>query len=205
MSAPTVSRGARAGAVALLAALLAGCGSSSKGLIPTANAGLLQQDFANVEQFVASGDCAHALGWIHQANIHLAALPPTVNAGLKAQLQAGIADLTVSAARECAQNATATTSTTSATSTTSIVSTSTSATSSSPTTTSSAVVTTSASSPTPPVTTGNNGGTGFSSSSTATGGGNAAPGGGGGGNGNGQGGNGQGNGQGNGAGGVGAP
>lgn len=197
MSSRTISRGARGGAIAVVAALLAGCGGSGKGLIPTANAGLLQQDFANVEQFVASGDCVHALGWIHQANIHLAALPSSVNAGLKAQLQAGIADLAVSAARECAQNATASTSTTtSTTSTTSIVSTSTSVSSSSPATTSSAVVTTSASSPTPPVTTGNNGGTGLSSSSTATGGGNPAP----------VGGGGQGaNGQGNGAGGVGAP
>ncbi len=202
MSPPTPARGARAGVVGHLAALLAGCGSSGKGLIPTANAGTLQQDFANVQQFVGSGDCTHALGWIHQAQIHLAALPASVNAGLRAQLQAGLADLAVSAARECAQNATASTSTTtSTTSTTSTASTSTSVSSSTPTTTSSTIVTTSASSPIPSVTPGNNGGTGVSSTTTAPAGGSPAPVGG-----NGQGGNGQGgNGQGNGAGGVGAP
>ena len=46
-----------------------------------------------MQQFVAAGDCVHALGWIHQAQIHLAPLPASVNAGLKAQLQAGLADL----------------------------------------------------------------------------------------------------------------
>ncbi len=202
MRTATISRAAVASAIVLGATALAGCGGSSKGLIPTANAGTLQNDFANVEQFVSSGDCAKALGWIHQAQLHLAALPSSVNAGLRAQLALGIQDLATSAVSECAQNVTTSTTTTSTTSSTSSsATTSTSATTT--TTTSSVITTTTTSSPIPSVTPGNNGGTPPIVTTTATA--TFVPGGGqgqGNGQGNGSGGSGQG---GNGAGGVGAP
>jgi hypothetical protein len=80
------------------AVLVGGCGSS-KALIPTTNAGALQNDLAYVEQFVAAGNCVKALGWVAAARRDLARLPASVDAGLRAQLQAGVADLATSAAQ----------------------------------------------------------------------------------------------------------
>jgi hypothetical protein len=191
MTARAIFRAGQAGALVVTAAVLAGCGSGSKALIPTANAGLLQNDFANVEQFVAAGNCTKARGWIASAQRHLAALPSTVNAGLLAQLRAGVADLATSAQNECAQNATtSTSSTTTQTSSSSLITT---VSSSTPTSSSSSAVTTSSSSSIPtPTTTNPSGGVSPVTTSTAAvpptttnqGGGNGVPGG----NGNGVGG-----------------
>ena len=111
MIARAVSRGAGPGALVLGAVLLAGCGSGSKALIPSTDAANLQNDFAMIQQFVSSGDCVKTAGWIHQAQLHLAALPASVDPGLHARLTLGIADLSASALRECAQNAVSTSTT----------------------------------------------------------------------------------------------
>lgn len=198
MIARPILRGAGGGALVLGAVLLAGCGSSNKALIPSTDAANLQNDFAMIQQFVSTGDCVKTAGWIHQAQLHLAALPAGVDPGLHARLTLGIADLSASALRECAQNA-VTTSTTATTTTSSPISSSSATTSASSTlaTSSSSIVTTITSSAPPTSTGGNNGGTPPITSSSAT----AAPAPG---PGNGQG-NGNGNGQGNGAGGAAAP
>jgi hypothetical protein len=192
----TIPRVAGAGAALLTAALLAGCGGSSKALIPTANAAALQNDVNYVGQFVAAGNCVKSRGWIAAAQRDLARLPASVNAGLVAQLQAGVADLATSAQQECLQNAVSSTSTTSATSTTSSLSASTSAltsvSSSTPATTSatSSIVTSSTASPAPTSSSLPGGGVSppatTSTPAPAPGGGNQAPAGGNqGGNGNG--------------------
>jgi len=173
-----------AGATATIGAvaLLTGCGGSSKGLLPTTDAGSLQNDFANIEQFVSVGNCAKALGWVASAQRHLAALPSSVDAGLRAQLQVGVVDLAAAARRECAANATASTSTTSTSSSSSTPQTS-SQTSSSQTATTTASSTT-ASTPSPSVTTSSpSGGVSPTTSSATLSTGQAAPGGGAGANG----------------------
>jgi hypothetical protein len=126
-----------AGLLGVSAALLVACGGSGKGLIPTANAGPLQSDFEAVAQAAESGEgsCTATEAAIEKTESDYAALPATVDAGLRKTLNVGIANLRRRALALCAQPLPQTTSTsTTKTSTTPTTATSTQ-TMSTPTTT----------------------------------------------------------------------
>ena len=108
-----------AGLLGVSAALLVACGSSGKGLIPTANAGPLQSDFEAVAQAAESGEgsCTATEAAIEKTESDFAALPATVDAGLRKTLSVGIANLRRRALALCAQPLPQTTSTTRASST----------------------------------------------------------------------------------------
>jgi hypothetical protein len=113
-----------AGLLGVSAALLVACGSSGKGLIPSANAGPLQSDFEAVAQAAESGEgsCTATEAAIEKTESDFAALPATVDAGLHKTLSAGIANLRRRALALCAQplpQATVTTKTNAPTTTTS--------------------------------------------------------------------------------------
>ena len=105
-----------AGLLGVSAALLVACGSSGKGLIPTANAGPLKSDFEAVAQAAQSGEgnCTATNAAISKTEADFAALPSTVDAGLHKTLSVGISNLRRRALALCAQplpQATSTTST----------------------------------------------------------------------------------------------
>ncbi len=102
-----------AGLLGVSAALLVACGSSGKGLIPTANAGPLQSDFEAVAQAAESGEgsCTATEAAIQKTESDFAALPATVDAGLRKTLDAGIANLKRRALALCTQPLSQTTST----------------------------------------------------------------------------------------------
>jgi len=89
----------------IAAALLVACGSSGKGLIPTANAGPLQSDFEAVAQAAQSGEgsCTATEAAIAKTESDFAALPSTVDRGLHKTLGLGIANLRRRALALCAQ------------------------------------------------------------------------------------------------------
>jgi hypothetical protein len=103
-----------AGLLGVSAALLVACGSSGKGLIPTANAGPLQSDFEAVAQAAESGEgnCTATEAAIQKTESDFADLPSTVDAGLHKTLNVGIANLRRRALALCAQPLSQTTSTT---------------------------------------------------------------------------------------------
>ncbi len=103
-----------AGLLGVSAALLVACGSSGKGLIPSASAGPLQSDFEAVAQAAESGEgnCTATEAAIEKTESDFAALPSTVNAGLRKTLNVGIANLRRRALALCAQPLSQTTSTT---------------------------------------------------------------------------------------------
>lgn len=114
--------------VALLgaaAALLVSCGSSGKGLIPSAKAGPLQEDFETVAQAAAAGNgnCAATESALGKTEQDFLALPASVNAGLHKTLEEGITNLRKRALSMCIQptgGETGTTSTTTGTTSTPI-------------------------------------------------------------------------------------
>jgi hypothetical protein len=126
------------GAVALLA-----CGSSGKGLIPASAAGPLQGDFEAIATAAQAGDgeCAATNEAIAKAEQDFAALPVTVDRGLRERIRTGLANLSSRGRAICAQPAPTTTATSTPTSTTS--SSTTTTTSSTPSTTSTSSTTTS--------------------------------------------------------------
>jgi cytoskeletal protein RodZ len=103
-----------AGLLGVSAALLVACGSSGKGLIPSANAGPLQSDFEAVAQAAESGEgsCTATEAAIQKTESDFAALPASVDAGLRKTLSVGIANLRHRALALCAQPLPQTTSTT---------------------------------------------------------------------------------------------
>jgi hypothetical protein len=127
----------------LLAALLVACGSSGKGLIPTANAGPLQSDFEAVALAAQSGEgnCAATEAAILKTETDFAALPSSVDKGLHKTLNQGIANLRRRALALCAQplpqstSTTTTPTTTTSTQTTPTTTTNTETTPTTPTTT----------------------------------------------------------------------
>jgi hypothetical protein len=94
-----------AGLLGAGAALLVSCGSSGVGLIPSENAGPLVADFQKVEQAALKGDgnCAPTEAALHTTEHDFAALPASVDAGLRARLQQGIAHLRAQALELCTQ------------------------------------------------------------------------------------------------------
>jgi len=136
-----------AGLLGVSAALLVACGSSGKGLIPSANAGPLQSDFEAVAQAAQSGEgsCTATEAAIAKTETDFAALPATIDSGLHKTLSLGIANLRRRALALCAQPLPQTTSTTKTTTPTTATSTQTT-----PTTTSTPTETTATSTtPTP--------------------------------------------------------
>jgi hypothetical protein len=134
-----------------VAIVLVSCGSSGKGLIPSANAGPLQSDFEAVAQAAQAGggNCTATTEAINKTEQDFAALPVTIDAGLHNRLSQGISNLRERALALCAQPLAQT-----ATTTTPRTTTTTTTTPTTPTTTTSTPTT-----PTPtPVTPPNNGG-----------------------------------------------
>ncbi len=141
-----------AGLLGVSAALLVACGSSDKGLIPTANAGPLKGDFEAVAQAAESGEgsCTATEAAIEKTEGDFAALPATVDAGLRKTLDVGIANLRRRALVLCAQPLPQTTSTTKTkTSTTPTTTTSTQTTPTTTPTTTHTETTTTPTTPTP--------------------------------------------------------
>ena len=102
---PQLIRMSAACALGFAAALLVSCGSSGKGLIPAAQGGPLRNDFAAVNQAATSGNgsCAATETAIARTEQDFAALPASVDAGLRNNLRQGIANLSSRARALCAQ------------------------------------------------------------------------------------------------------
>jgi hypothetical protein len=118
----TLIRLVPAALLGVAAAALVSCGSSGKGLIPSANAGPLQGDFEAVAQAAESGNgsCAATESALGKTEQDFLALPATVDRGLHARLEVGIANLRKQALAMCVQpTETATSATTTQTTTTS--------------------------------------------------------------------------------------
>jgi hypothetical protein len=94
-----------AGLLGAGAAVLVSCGSSGAGLIPSENAGPLVADFQKVEQAAlkGGGNCAPTEAALRTTAHDFAALPASVDAGLRAKLQQGIAHLHQQALELCTQ------------------------------------------------------------------------------------------------------
>lgn len=110
----------------IAAAALVSCGSSGKGLIPSANAGPLQSDFEAVARAAEAGEgsCAETESALGKTEQDFLQLPATVDRGLHARLQEGIENLRKQALAMCEQSTEAKTASTQ-TSTTSTTTTST--------------------------------------------------------------------------------
>jgi hypothetical protein len=109
------SRALRAFILALAVGVaLSACGSSGKGLIPVAHAGPLLSDFEAVRQAAESGagNCSATDAALAKTEEDFAALPPSVDRGLRANLRQGIANLRDKAHEKCAQLTTGTHTTT---------------------------------------------------------------------------------------------
>jgi hypothetical protein len=93
------------GMLGVAAAALVGCSGSSGKLIPIANAGPLQSDFETIAQAAEAGDgsCSATEAAILKTEQDLGALPSSVDAGLRATLHQGVANLRTRALALCAQ------------------------------------------------------------------------------------------------------
>jgi hypothetical protein len=87
------------------AAALLACGSSGSGLIPASAAGPLQSDFETVAQAAQSGEgsCTATEAALAKTDQDYAALPSTIDAGLRNTLRQGISNLRSRALALCAQ------------------------------------------------------------------------------------------------------
>jgi len=116
-----VRRALGAGALGVAAAALVSCGGSSGKLIPAANAGPLQNDFEAIAQAAqtGNGDCSETEAAIRKTETDFAALPSSVDNGLRSTLRQGISNLRKHALEMCKQPTAQPTTTTSAPKTTS--------------------------------------------------------------------------------------
>ncbi len=100
------ARALPAGLLGLAAAIaLAACGSSGKGLIPSANAGPLVGDFEAVQQAAENGggSCSATEAALAKTEEDFRALPVTLDHGLRANLRQGISNLRDRAHELCSQ------------------------------------------------------------------------------------------------------
>jgi hypothetical protein len=116
MTMKTLIRLLSATLVGVAMALLVSCGSSGSGLIPSADAGPLRNDFEAVLQAAStgSGSCSATESALGKTEQDFLALPATIDRGLHARLQEGISNLHKRALEMCTQlkpTATSTTST----------------------------------------------------------------------------------------------
>jgi len=102
-----------------LAASLAACGGSGKGLIPLAHAGPLLGDFEEVQKAAENGggNCSATNAALAKTEEDFAALPRSVDRGLRLSLRQGIDNLSNKARELCSQPPTTTTQTTKTTTT----------------------------------------------------------------------------------------
>jgi hypothetical protein len=98
-------RAALAAILGTLAAILVACGGSSAGLIPVANGGPLQSDFEAVAQAAqtGNGNCTETEAALAKTEQDLAALPSSVDSGLRNTLHQGTENLRKRALALCAQ------------------------------------------------------------------------------------------------------
>jgi hypothetical protein len=145
MTAARLTRLLATGLLGLAAALLVSCASSGKGLIPASAAGPLKNDFEEVQSAAesANGDCTATEAALLKTAEDFAALPLSVDVGLRNNLRQGIANLRVRAHEMCSQPSAQTTLTTTTAKTTT----------STPTTTSTATTTPTTTTPTTPTST----------------------------------------------------
>lgn len=106
----------RLATVALLGAttaLLVSCGSTGKGLIPSASAGPLKNDFEEVAQAAESGNgsCSATESALGKTEQDFLALPTTIDKGLHRRLEEGIKHLRKQALEMCAEPTSTATST----------------------------------------------------------------------------------------------
>ncbi len=150
------ARLALAAALGLSAALLVSCGSSGKGLIPTANATPLQADFEAVAQAAQTGggECTPTETAIAKTEQDYNALPTSIDAGLRTTLREGIVNLKQRALALCSQPLSSVT-----TGTTARTQTTTTSTQTTPTTTTPTTPTTTTTTPAEETSTGPGGGT----------------------------------------------
>ena len=89
----------------VFAALLLSCSSSGKGLIPVGDAGPLQGDFEAVARAAENGDgtCTQTESALLKTDQDFAALPTSVDAGLRNTLHQGIENLRSRSLALCAQ------------------------------------------------------------------------------------------------------
>jgi hypothetical protein len=89
----------------VLAALLVACGGSGKGLIPTGDAGPLQNDFEAVVRAAENGDgnCTGTESALLRTEQDFARLPSSVDNGLRETLHRGIENLRTRSLALCAQ------------------------------------------------------------------------------------------------------
>jgi hypothetical protein len=94
-----------AGALGMFAAVLISCGGSGKGLIPVTDAGPLQGDFEAVAQAAENGDgsCTSTESALLKTEQDFAALPPSVDGGLRTTIRQGIENLRTHALALCTQ------------------------------------------------------------------------------------------------------
>jgi hypothetical protein len=102
--------------IGLTSVLLASCGGSGSGLIPTANAGPLERDFEEVAHLALAGNgsCAATTSAIERTEADFERVSASIDLGLRARLQEGISNLRKQALSQCA-HVTATTSSTTTT------------------------------------------------------------------------------------------
>jgi hypothetical protein len=92
-------------ALGALAALAVSCSGTGKGLIPLADAGPLQGDFEAVANAAESGDgsCTRTESALLKTDQDFAALPTSVDSGLRSRLHEGVENLRTRALALCAQ------------------------------------------------------------------------------------------------------
>lgn len=102
------------------AALLVACGSSGKGLIPSSYGEPLQSDIEQVDQAAESGEgnCTATEEALQKTEQDYAALPSSVNSGLRNNIHQGIENLRKVALNACSQPIAKTTTTKTQTTTT---------------------------------------------------------------------------------------
>ena len=94
-----------AASLGVLAGVLISCGGSGKGLIPVADAGPLQGDFEAVAQAAENGDgsCTSTESALLKTEQDFAALPPSVDGGLRNTIRQGVENLRTHALALCTQ------------------------------------------------------------------------------------------------------
>jgi hypothetical protein len=131
-----IVRFAVAGALGVAAAVLVACGSSGKGLIPASSGGPLQSDIELVDQAAqeGNGNCTATEAALLKTDQDYAALPASVDSGLRNNLRQGISNLRSVALSLCTQPLAKTNTTTTQTTTTTTTPTTSTPTTTTPTT-----------------------------------------------------------------------
>jgi hypothetical protein len=100
-----VVRALLAAALGVAAALLVSCSSSGGGLIPSANAGPLREDFEAVVRAAerGNGNCSETESALAKTELDFAGLPASVSSELRSTLRRGIDNLKLRARALCSQ------------------------------------------------------------------------------------------------------